>query len=244
MKQLEFYHSIFQPEESNSTATQMVLSIENSGSTDETLLLAKDELEEKNKHLTTVLNAQKSNPYTDLLKNDDYFRDETHVGGRDVAQAMTHWVFDTEKQEAATRLVKIFERHGWSLQTYGYQKQSSATNSLIDEMSEPENQKDLATCDLTVWFGAEVKSQRKFETTFNSKAEHEGNKASAVKREAQVPVNEAITKLVTYVNSVILFKENDQAWNTIFNNLDGILKEATAVARSRRTIQSNKTESE
>ena len=210
MRKLEFYPSIFIPEESNSMASQLVILVEASGTTDETMLLAKEALKESNIKLTNVLNAQKTNPFTELLKSEDFWRDETHIGGRDWAAAMTHWVFDTEKQEAAIRLVEIFERHGWSLQSFGYQKQSSATNSFIAELKKPENQKDLATCNMLDWFNAEINAQSKFETVFNEKTGHEARKQSTAKREAQVTVNIDIENLVTYLNSVILFKKQEE----------------------------------
>jgi len=242
MDKILFYSSIFDAEETNSLAHQVVLSVNSSGSADENLITAKDLVNEKNVKLTEVLSAQKTNPYTELLKSEDYNRDETHVGGRDVLLGMTHWVFDTPVQEAATRLVKIFERHGWSLPNYGYQKQSAATNALISELKQPENQADLTTCGMIKWFEEEIKVQAAFEELFNKKTSHDGRKESVAKRDAQVPVTDALDQLITYLNSVVSFKVNDTTWNNIYKDIEAIVKQAVTVSRSRRSTRTVKTD--
>ncbi len=127
MKKIDYYPSIFTPEDTNSMAKQLVLTIELSGNSDKILLLAKETIETHNLGLTKVLNSVKLNPFTKPLKGRDTFRDSTYRGGRDVTDGMTQWVFDEEKQEAAIRIKEIFVRHGWELYKYGYSDQSSAS---------------------------------------------------------------------------------------------------------------------
>lgn len=241
---IKFYSSIFNAEETNSMAKQIVLAITEMGSTDKILLKAKTAIEESNQKLTSVLNVQHSNPYTIELKKADDWRDDVHMGGRDVIKAMTQWVFDTDKMEAAMRLEKVFHRHGWSLQNYGYQKQSSAINSIISELNRPEYQKDLTTCNIISWFEAEKKGQEGFENLFNIKIGHENKQESTAKREAQLPVIENIKKLAVYLNSIILFNEGDTAWDDIYSKIEGIIKQATTTSRSRRAIHNEKPEVE
>ncbi len=244
MKKISFYPSIFQAEETNAMGRQLVISVETSKSDDAVLLQAKTAIQTSNANLTQVLNAVLSNPYTQQLADEDGGRDDTYVGGRNVIEGFTHWVFDIPKKEAADRLIEVFNRNGWSQQNYGYQKQSSATMSLIADLEKTDMQKDLTTLNLMGWFKALVKAEKKFEKTFNLKAAHKNSKESAEKREAQIPVNQDIEKLIIYINSIILFNPDDEAWNKIFNDVEGIVKQATTTARTRRSSYNNKTEEE
>ncbi len=237
MKKIEFFPSIFTAEETNTMAKQCDTAIVAVKSTDEILLLAKDALVLSNERLTRVMNAILANPYTVRLGIADDLRDGVYVGGRNVIEGFTHWTFDNAKKEAADRLIEVIYRNGWSLQAYGYSKQSSAMNSLINEYRKPELQADLATVGLQNWFAELVKSQEAFETVFNQKAGAQNNKESVEKKEAQIPVNEDIEKLVTYLNSIVMFKTDNAAWNNLFNDIEGIVKQMTAVARTRRSNQ-------
>lgn len=244
MNKIEFFYSIHTPEETNTMGTQLVLTIQTSGSTDEKLLKGKDALQTANLKLTNVLNSVKSNPFTQKQSEADAFRKSTYKGGRDVIDGMTNWVFDPEKQDAATRLKEILVRHGWDLYRYNNADKISATNSLIEELKKEENQKDIALIGLGAWFNALVQSEHDYEKVFNDKSSYDSNKESAVKREAQIPVSEAIDKLGIYINSVILFSEEDANWTKIYNDVDGIIKQATTRARTRRSNGGDKTTEE
>jgi len=237
MQKISFYPSTFLAEESNSMAKQIDTAIVSSGSVDPILLMAKTALATSNAKLTGVLNAIVANPYTIPLTNADSNRDGVYVGGRNVIEGFTHWAFDIAKKEAADRLLQVINRHGWSLQNFNYQKQSSATNSLIKELSSTALQADLATVGLTNWYAELIKSQEGFESVFNLKAGAKNSKESMEKREAQVPVNEDIEKLITYLNSIIMFNTSDVKWNEIFNEVEGIVKQFTTTAKTRRSAQ-------
>jgi hypothetical protein len=238
MQKISFYPSIFLAEEINSMAKQIITTINTSKSNDEILLKAKAALETSNERLTRVINAILSNPYTQKLAGADNWRDSVYVGGRNTIEACTHWVFDMPKKEAADRLLEVINRHGWSLHTLGYQKQSSAMNSLLAEYKKEGFQTDLATLSLTVWYNEQVKAQENFESIFNQKANSQNSKESVEKKDAQVPVSEDIEKLITYLNSIIMFNNGNEIWNRIYNEVDGVVKQMTTVARARRSNQS------
>ncbi len=235
MQKISFYPSIFLAEETNTAAKQITTAVNSSQNINETLLLAKAALETSNEKLTRVIHAILANPHTQDLTNADGSRDTTFVGGRNVIEGFTHWEFDVAKKDAAIRLVEVINRNGWSLHAYGYSKQSSATNSLINELKKPELQADLATLGLLNWYAELIKSQENFESIFNLKAGTKNSKESVEKREAQIPVNEDIEKLITYLNSIIMFNTKDENWNKIFNDVEGIVKQMTSVARARRS---------
>ena len=204
------------------------------------MLKATTAIETSNEFLTGVLNSLKINPYTDLLSDSDDFRDDTYVGGKNVAEGFTHYVFDEVKKAAAERIVAVIRRHGWSMQDYKYQDQSSATNSLIKELRLPECQADLNTLGMMDWFNALVKSQEDFETVYNDKASHESKKESVQKKKAKLPVIEDIQNLVIYLNSIIIFNTTDESWTSIYNSINGILKQATKSSRIRRSGKSKR----
>jgi hypothetical protein len=237
MQKISFYPSIFQAEETNSMAKQIITTVNTSKSNDEILLKAKSSLEASNERLTRVINGILANPYTQKLAEADDWRDSVYVGGRNTIEACTHWVFDIPKKEAAERLLEVINRHGWSLHTFGYQKQSSAMNSLLTEYKKDGFQTDLATISLTVWYNEQVKAQENFENIFNQKANSQSSKESVEKKDAQIPVNQDIEKLITYLNSIIMFNNGNETWNKIYNEVDGIVKQMTTVARARRSNQ-------
>jgi hypothetical protein len=237
MQKISFYPSIFLAEETNTMAKQIETAIDSSKSTDETLLKAQAALKSSNGKLTGVLKAILANPFTKKLDGADGFRDAIYIGGRNVIEGFTHWDFDVAKKAVAESLLSVFKRHGWGLQAYGYSKQSSALNSLIKELKNTELQAGLATLGLSDWFAELVKSQEAFESIFNLKAGTQNSKESVEKREAQIPVNEDIEKLLTYLNSIIMFNTNNTEWNKIFNEVEGIVKQMTIVARARRSSQ-------
>ncbi|MFN8255670.1 MAG: DUF6261 family protein [Bacteroidales bacterium] len=243
MQKIVFYPSIFTPEESNSMAKQLIVAVDSSKSADEILLKAKAALETTNGKLTSTLKALLANPFTQQLNNADGWRDSVYVGGRNAIEAYTHWVFDTAKKEAAERLIEVVNRHGWSLQNFNYQKQSSATNSLLKELQSVKNQADLASLGLSTWYEELSKAQQNFENLFNLKAGAKNSKESIEKRDAQIPVNQDIEKLVTYINSIIMFKNDNEEWNKIYNEIEGIVKQMSAAARARRSIQNKPEES-
>lgn len=241
MQKISFYPSIFLAEESNSMAQQVITAVNSSGSVDETLLKAKSALESSNEKLTRVMNGILSNPYTQQLSQADDWRDSTFIGGRNAIEAYTHWVFDVAKKESAERILEVINRHGWSLHAFGYAKQSSATNSLIIELKNATFQADLATLGLTNWYLELSKSQVGFENIFNLKAGAKNSKESVEKKDAQIPVNVDIEKLITYLNSIIMFNTGSAAWNKIFNDVEGIVKQMSTTARARRSSQNKKT---
>ncbi len=235
MQKILFYSSIFTPEETNTMGKQLITLVESSKSTDENLLIAKDVITSGNDKLTGVLKASLVNPFTKPLGQADDWRDSIFLGGRNMVEAYTHWVFDVAKKEAAERLMEVFTRHGWKLHKFNYQNQSSATNSLIIELKKPELQADLATLGLIAWYDELIKSQQSFESIFNLKAGAKNSKESVEKKDAQIPVNEAIDGLITYLNSIMMFNKNNETWNKIYNDAEGIIKQMTTTARTRRS---------
>jgi len=131
----------------------------------------------------------------------------------------------------------VINRHGWALQNFSYSNQSSATNSLINELKSAQFQSDLATLGLMGWYAEMIKSQEAFEIIFNQKASSQNKKESVEKKEAQIPVNQDIDQLISYINSVINFKANDEAWNNVYNDVEGIVKQFSTTAKARRSNQ-------
>ena len=243
MKKIEFYKSIFTPEETNSLADHVLISL-NGGNNDENLLKGITELYDVNSYLTKILNTSLSNPYTQKMRDDNDWRDSIFVGGRFNVKSYTYFKYDTVKQEAAEKVFEVFERHGIDLHRFSYQKQSSSLGSFIKDLSEAEMQAQLAALQLTTWMQELVKAHEQSETTFNLKASYKNGKESLAKRDAQIPVNDKLENLFTYLNATIIFNSEDPVWLTILNDIEGIVNQVTTNSRIRRSLQNNKPEEE
>ena len=235
MEKIVFYPSIFTPEEINAIALQIIASIENSKNNEEKLLTVLDLLKKSNDKLTKTLNSQKVNPFTNLQDEADNLRDDIFVGGKTVIHGMTYYIFDENIKEAALRLEAVIRRHGWSLQEYSYQDQTSAINSLLKELNEPQCQADLKTIRQLSWVDALAEAQAGFEKVYNNKANYESTKESAEKRKAALPVRNDIEKLVLHLNYNILFYPEDETQKNTFNHIAGIIAETTKSSRQRRS---------
>ncbi len=89
-----------------------------------------------------------------------------------------------------------------------------------------------------------IKSQDRFEDTFNLKAAYKNGKESLAKREAQIPVNEKLENLFTYLNATIIYNSEDTEWIKIFNEIEGIVNQMSTNSRIRRGLQNSKTTEE
>lgn len=242
MEKIEFYRSIFNAEEINSMAKQMLTAIKEAGPNNEILLKASSYLETSNEFLTGILHSVKKNPYSEQLGKEDDKRDMIFVAGRNIAEGFTHYVFDEDKKKAAERIVAVIRRHGWSMQDFRYQDQSAATNSLLKELRFPGNQADLALINLMDWFKELVKSQEEFEKIFNDKTLYASTRESGEKKKAKIPVINDIENFINCINTLVLFTDTDEAIKKIYNNVDGICKQATTSSKIRRSNIGKKTD--
>lgn len=242
MEKIVFYPSIFNAEETNTIALQIIASIEASENKEEKLLEVLGLLKESNNKLTDVLNSLKINPFTNLQDEADNWRDDIFVGGKTVIHGMTYYGFDENIKAAAERLEAVIRRHGWSLQDYNYGDQTSATNSLIKELKNEQCQADLTTISQLHWFDAFIESQVGFEKVHNDKANYESTKESAEKKKATLPVKNNIGKLVLHLNYTLLFNPEDDVQKDTFNHVAGIIAEATKSSRRRRTSKNKRNE--
>ncbi len=240
MEKINYYSSIFNPEETNSTGNQIEVTIEKANLADEILLEGHEEIKGCNEFLTKILNSSRINPYTEQCHGDDDKRTTAYMAGRDMIKAYTLWELEPEKKEAAEILVEIFDRHGNELHAYGYQKKSSALISLIKDLNEQDKLVHITTVNMIAWNEFLIGCQKQFEETYNKKLSYNNNRVSLEKKEAQLPVTISIVKLIDYLNGSISYHKEDSAWISLYSDIESIIKDATTISRSRRTHNKNK----
>ncbi|MCP4176896.1 MAG: hypothetical protein GY756_03945 [bacterium] len=240
MKRINFFPSIYTPEESNSMSKQALTALIERFSINEDLETAYTDLDTENNNLTKVLNSALTNPNTEQFNKDVMIRDTILVGGRNNIKSFLNWIFDLEKKEAAEKLNEVFERHYAEMHSLSYQSQSSVSNSLIKDFSEADKQANLATLNLTVWYGEYVKSQENVEKIYNKKVAYDKGRESLAKKEAQIPVNDKLENLFTLLNTALIFKSQDPVWEEIVIEMEGIVDRVNITARNRRNHNSNK----
>ncbi len=243
-KTIEFYHSIFAPEETHSISGHVLQALLGIISADSNLQILVNELDPEYNNLTLKLNTSVAVPLTKQFGEEIAERNIIYNGGRYYIKGLTLWTFDPEKQVAAEIINDIFERHGSEFLGLGYEKQSSGMNSFIKDICDDVMQAPLATTGLTVWSEELVKSHNKTEKTYNLKAVYKNGKESLAKKDAQVPVNKKLKNLFRYLNSTILFKAEDAEWMAIFNKVEAIVNQATTASKIRRGLKSSKNSNE
>ncbi len=106
----------------------------------------------------------RKNPLTQVLETKDNIRAERFSGFKHVVKSLTyHW--DANIKTAAGHILSVIDRHGWSLNTEGYAKESALLNSLIGELESETNQAHINTLQLNDWLGQLKTAQSEFEET-------------------------------------------------------------------------------
>ncbi len=240
MKSINFYPSILTPEETNSISKQVLMSLTDRNRIDENLEIAYTELSLENSMLTKKLNTSRSNPFSKLFSDYIIKRDSIFKGGKYNVKSYLYWIFENNKREAAEKIYEVFKKHENNLQNFSYQEQSSIMNSFIKELGKPEMQAYIATLNLIFWYRELVKSQDQVEDTYNKKAAFKNGKESLAKKDAQIPVNNKLENLFTYLNATIIFKSQVPEWVEIIKDIESIVTEMSTNARIRRNLHNNK----
>ncbi len=116
-------------------------------------------------------------------------------------------------------------------------------SSLIMELSTAEMQEYLSKLGLMVWFGELINSCKNTEATYSQKVEYKNGKESVAKRDAQIPVNEKLKELFSYIEFKVKYS-NDPVWTQIYEKVNGVVNQVNIASRIRRGLQNNKSTDE
>jgi hypothetical protein len=156
------------------------------------------------------------NPFTIALSKSNTARGKAFLGFKNFVIAYTNSDEDTI-QEAASRLQRVIERHGWRAAHLGYQSQTSAITKMINEINHL-YLADVTLIGATYWFNKLVSTEQAFEDTEKAKATQppstmptiaetrpvleDGLRVLTSTIDNQYNVNTADTVLAQYVSSI------------------------------------------
>jgi hypothetical protein len=181
-----------------------------------------------------VVNRSLKNELVELLKEKDNIRDDAFRTIRDVILGYSRCLNPVKKQ-MAVKLLKIFERHGWTLYLDGYQDESAELNLLISELEMPENLNAITTLNISDLFEDVKSSQKDFEDAFY-------NKANAAVKEDYSIITATRPQLITSLNNLLeridsdsKFAEDAKTYKDLTNTINSILSETATIVKSRTT---------
>jgi len=162
-----------------------------------------------------ALERESTDPYTQKLAQKDAERDEGFFAFRNYIESCSHRL-KAGYHDAATKIMVIIRKHGWSAAHFGYKKETAAIVNMISEIR-TKCAAELTLLAATEWLNELETAQQAFETTVNEGvapsvtteptiAETRPGVTNALKSLfSMIPLQYAATgnaKLVEYANSI------------------------------------------
>lgn len=191
-------------------------------------------LQEENQALTNSLFAVRKSPFTALLLEKDDHRDEIFKGLRNFISAHLYHPQEDVKQ-ASVQIHELIKKHGYGLYRFGYQKESAAINSLLLELAKPNYVEMVKKTGASDWVIALTAAQNDFEQCYTKRVAEEGKAIVEPSTEMRKLAIENLEKLLMYIETQLFISETPDKWGTISANLQRIIADTNAAARTRRT---------
>ncbi len=185
-----------------------------------------------------ILNRNKKNKHSKIIKQRDKNRDDAFRALRDSITGASRRLNETYRQNAKM-LLEIIKLHGNTLYRENKQVESAKLNSLIKDYDTPDAQDALASIQLTEYYTELKQSQRDFETAFYNKANDKSKVESTVIAKKRNELIKCIKALLTRIESDSEFGENSENYTDTINTLNNILSETFTLAKSRRKRKDN-----
>lgn len=239
MKHFNLTSSILTSEELNTLVQRIVTECVHSKINDQQFFRLHSNLETNNKGLTNSLFALRKSPHTAILLEKDERRDEVFKGLRNFTTAHLYHPQESIRGAAHT-LIELIKQHGYSLYRYGYQKESAAIHSLLNELAKPENNELVSRIAAQEWVASLTTAQNDFESCYSNRVAEEGKEIVEPSTEMRKQVIESLEKLLMYVETQLFISEMPDTWGSLSSNLQRIISDTNTVARTRRTRKENK----
>jgi len=139
---------------------------------------------------------EKGSAYTEQLQRLDEQQDHGFLCLRYHVVAGLYNISDTSVGGKAKKIEDIIRRHGWSLFSFGYQKQLAVSRSLIAELKKPENDTLISDLELNDVFDAWSNAVNQFEQLFTQKVEASSTAPTKVASELGKEVVDMLEKLL------------------------------------------------
>ncbi|TAJ15259.1 hypothetical protein DMA11_02320 [Marinilabiliaceae bacterium JC017] len=186
---------------------------------------------------------EKGSSFTGMLNKQDDSQDHGFQCLRFGVMAQLHSIIDINLREKASLIESIIRRHGWSLFSFGYSKQLTASRSLITELKEPDNLKMIDDLGLRADFDAWCDAVDEFERIYTHKVEDASTDNSASAYDLGKEAVELLEKLLPGWYYQGEFTE-DAGYKEL---VDAVIESGAAIeaqARARATRRANKKEAE
>jgi hypothetical protein len=229
--------SYLTPEECSTAASQTIPLVENGFSNDPVMNGLVPVFKNNAGQLSLSMAISNSSEFTGLIGKADVSFDTAFVSFKDIAASTAGDPTKPEKAKAAQKISSIIEKHGKDLHRRGKVEQIGKWNSLSDELSTPENLKELETAELLDLFNFVKARHAEFVSLYDTRAEAEKeNSTIPAPGEAKKPVAENLQDLYTYFQIAAKYVKDYQPTT---QKLDEIFSKIVPAARARHSRSLN-----
>ena len=176
-----------------------------------------------------------SSDFTDPLKDSDNLRDAAFSTLRDfIGSWVKNPIATADQKAAAARLLEIFSRHGNSLHSLGYNRQTGKMVKLITDLQSPASAADLAALSLTPIFTKMVQAQTDFENLMGDKAAAEGGQTLPTIAEHRPRLERNLNLMLSNLATWLELDPNP-ALTEAAGRIDEVIVQIATPALARRT---------
>lgn len=179
---------------------------------------------------------ESKNPYTVQLAEKDALRDASFTAFRNYIEACSHRNKDGY-YNAASKIIVIIRKYGWSAAGSGYADQTAAITGIIDDIN-TNGTSELNLLSATDWFDEMVNDQQSFEETQKQSVTQE-NKDDITLTEARPALINAIRSLVSITDLQYSANKDNTELAGYVNALNELITLTMSTARANETRREN-----
>jgi hypothetical protein len=177
------------------------------------------------------------NPFTAKLMVCDDLRDSAYLNFRNYIVSWIHSE-ETDKAEAAHRLMDILGKHGWGAHNFGYKAQTASITKMVNEITDL-NMADVQLIDATARFETLKKREEDFEAMQKSSVTRPDDNLPTL-LEVRPKLIEALRKLFNIVDYHSAENPADTKLSGYVKALNELITLTMSSARAARTREENK----
>jgi hypothetical protein len=175
-------------------------------------------------------------PFTIALKESNTARGKAFLGFKSFIISYTN-SDEAPISEAANRLLRVIERHGWRASSMGYQNQTSAVTKMINEINHLHTT-DVTSIGATYWFNKLVSTETAFESTEKERATQPPSTLPTITDTRPVLEN-ALRVLITSVDNQYNEAPTDAVLAGYVSSINEYITTTMTIARAAETREEN-----
>ncbi|MBN1292613.1 MAG: hypothetical protein JXB48_12305 [Candidatus Latescibacteria bacterium] len=182
--------------------------------------------------MVTVTERDKTNPVTVKIHGKDAIRDNELLMIRDTIKSKTHDVHDSDVQEAANALFKVYNRHFNDLSKMGSGRETRSVKHFIEEMTESENRVRCDSIDITPLIESLGRTQAELEALYVERTRIAPAPGEYTQQKAMRLLKNAVSGFLGYID--IMTASDEQGIVELKNEVGRILTYVESIARARK----------